>query len=136
MGIFNRIQTEIEARDKKEEGITPSDLLDLPPQLSRLMNRITREGEMTVEEAAEHLQESAENARQMLDTLVEKGYLDREERDVGWIYRTRFGRRAGIQLPVGIWSALGHRTKQQEEASEGDAAKTEDAEDEGDSEDS
>ena len=57
MGIFNRIRTEIEARDKKEEGITPSDLLDLPPQLSRLMNRITRKGEMTVEEAAEHLEE-------------------------------------------------------------------------------
>ncbi|MBN1810493.1 MAG: MarR family transcriptional regulator [Anaerolineae bacterium] len=110
MGIFNRIQKEIDARDQ-QEGISPADLLDLPPALRRLMNRITRGGEITVEAAAEQLEETPANARQMLNSLVEKGYLEREEREEGWVYRTRFARKRGRDIPAGIWSALGQRTK-------------------------
>jgi DNA-binding MarR family transcriptional regulator len=110
MGIFSRIQSEIDAREK-QEGITPADLLDLSEPLRRLMNRITREGELTIEAAAEHLGESPDNARKMLDALVEKGYLEREQREEGWVYRTRFARKRGREIPAGIWSALGQRTK-------------------------
>ena len=73
MGIFGRIQNEIESQDK-QEGITLADLLDLSPDLRRLMNRITRKGSMTAEGAAELLEESQENARKTLDALVGKGY--------------------------------------------------------------
>jgi len=111
MGIFDRIQAEIEEREKRE-GITPADLLDLSPSLRRLMNRITREGELTVEAAAEYIGESPENTRQMLDTLVEKGYLHREEKEEGVAYRTRFARRRGRELPPGIWSALGKKIQE------------------------
>jgi DNA-binding MarR family transcriptional regulator len=110
MGIFNRVQKEIDARDK-QEGISPADLLDLSSLLRRLMNRITRQGEITVEGAAEHLGETLDNTRKMLNTLVEKGYLEREEREDGWVYRTRFARKRGRDIPAGIWSALGQRTK-------------------------
>jgi DNA-binding MarR family transcriptional regulator len=112
MGIFNRVQKEIDARDK-QEGITPADLLDLSPLLRRLMNRITRQGEITVRDAAEHLQETPDNTRQMLNSLVEKGYLERVEREEGWVYRTRFARTRGHDIPAGIWSALGQRTKEE-----------------------
>jgi DNA-binding MarR family transcriptional regulator len=112
MGIFNRIQKEIDAREK-QEGITPADLLDLSPQLRRLMSYITRQGSMTAEAAAEYLEETPANARQMLNALVEKGYLERVEREEGWIYRTRFARKRGRDLPAGIWSALGQRTKEE-----------------------
>jgi DNA-binding MarR family transcriptional regulator len=110
MGIFNRIQKEIDARDQ-QEGITPADLLDLSLSLRRLMNRITRGGEITVEAAAEHLEETPASARQTLNALVEKGYLERVEREDGWVYRTRFARKRGRDIPAGIWSALGQRTK-------------------------
>jgi predicted ArsR family transcriptional regulator len=110
MGIFNRVQKEIDARDK-QEGISPADLLDLSPGLRRLMNRITRGGEITVEAAAEHLEDTPVNARQTLNALVEKGYLERVEREEGWVYRTRFARKRGREVPAGIWSALGQRTK-------------------------
>jgi predicted ArsR family transcriptional regulator len=110
MGIFDRVQKEIDARDK-QEGITPADLLDLPSSLRRLMNRITRGGEITVEAAAELLDETPANARQMLNALVEKGYLERVEKDEGWIYRTRFARKRGREIPAGMWSALGKRTR-------------------------
>jgi DNA-binding MarR family transcriptional regulator len=112
MGIFDHIQREIEAREK-QEGITPTDLLDLSPPLRKLMNRITRRGELTTDQAAAHMEESSDNARKMLDGLVEKGYLEREERAEGWVYRTRFARTRARELPVGIWSALEQRTKEE-----------------------
>jgi DNA-binding MarR family transcriptional regulator len=111
MGIFGRVQKEIDAREK-QEGITPADLLDLSPSLRRLMNRITRGGELRVETAAEILEETPDNARHMLNALVEKGYLEREEQEGDWVYRTRFARKRGRELPAGIWSALGQRTKE------------------------
>ena len=111
MGMFEHIQSEIEAREK-QEGITPADLLTLSPPLRKLMTRITRQGELTADEAAAHTKESPANARKMLDKLVEKGYLEREERKEGWVYRTRFGRKRGREIPAGIWSALEQRVKE------------------------
>jgi hypothetical protein len=111
MGIFSRIQNEIDEREK-QEGITPADLLDLSPGLRRLMNRITREGEQTAAQAAEYLQLPADEVEEMLSSLVAKGYLEREKREDVWVYQTRFARKRGRDVPIGIWSALGERTKE------------------------
>jgi DNA-binding MarR family transcriptional regulator len=110
MGIFDRIQSEIEAQEK-QEGVTPADFLNLSPPLRKLMNHITRQGEVTAASAAERLQESPANVSQMLNALVEKGYLEREKRKGDWFYRTRFARKRGRDIPVGIWSALGQGTE-------------------------
>ena len=117
MGLFDHIQSEIENREKRE-GITPADLLDLPPKLRHLMNRITRQGEMTKDDAAEILEETPEQASQRLDALVEKGYLQRREEDGEWIYQTRFAHTRGRDIPVGIWSALGNRANDEPETLE------------------
>lgn len=111
MGIFDHLQNEIEDRDKRD-GITLAELLDLSPPLRRLMKRITRVGEMTVEQASENLELPAEQVDEMLFSLVKKGYLQREERDNIWYYSTRFAKKRGRALPPGIWSALGERTKE------------------------
>ena len=108
MSIFDHIQNEIETRDKKE-GISPADLLDLSPPLRKLMNHITRAGEVTSGAAAQHLGETSAQTRKMLDGLIEKGYLERERREGEWVYRTRFARKRGRDIPAGIWSALGER---------------------------
>ena len=117
MDIFDRIQGEIEAREQ-QEGVTLADLLDLSPPLRRLMNRITRVGGLTVTAAAEHLEESPANAQQMLDELVEKGYLEREKQEEDWVYQTRFARKRARDIPVGIWSALGERAGGQKDSQE------------------
>ena len=108
MGIFKHMQAEIELREKRE-GITAADLLDLPTQLRRLVNRITREGELTLEVAAEHIGESLAQTSQKLDALVEKGYLRYEKLENPPVYRTRFARRRGREIPAGIWAALEKR---------------------------
>jgi DNA-binding MarR family transcriptional regulator len=110
MGIFDRMQQEIDTQEKRE-GITLADLLDLSPPLRRLMNRITREGQLSVEDAAELLEGTSADARQTLNTFVEKGYLEREQQEGEWVYRTRFARKRPRQIPVGIWSALEDRTR-------------------------
>jgi len=113
MGIFDRIQAEIQERESRE-GIIPADLLDLSPPLRRLMTHITRRGELTTAQAAEFLDEPPEKVRPMLDALAEKGYLEREKRGEEWVYRTRFGRKRGREIPAGIWSALGQRATEEE----------------------
>jgi predicted transcriptional regulator len=112
MGIFDSIQEEIDARDRRS-GITAADLLDLPPRLRRLMNLITRRGPHTAAQAAESLGESVEEVVQTLNGLAEKGYLEREETEEGWVYQTHFARRRGRKLPGGIWSALGQRASEE-----------------------
>jgi DNA-binding MarR family transcriptional regulator len=108
MGLFDHIQKEIEDREKRD-GITLAELLDLSPPVRRMMNRITREGELTAKEAGEHIDVPLEQAQEMLNSLVEKGYLDREKREEEWVYKIRFARKRGRALPPGIWSALGER---------------------------
>jgi DNA-binding MarR family transcriptional regulator len=108
VGIFDRMKKEIDAREE-QEGITLADLLDLSPPLRRLMNRITREGQLSVERAAELLEETPANAQQTLNAFVDKGYLEREKQEGEWVYRTRFARTRPRQLPAGVWSALGGR---------------------------
>ncbi|MBN1978390.1 MAG: hypothetical protein JW918_13415 [Anaerolineae bacterium] len=110
MGIFDRMKKEIDAREK-QEGITLADLLDLSPPLRRLMNRITREGQLSIEGAAELLEETPANAQQTLNAFVEKGYLEREQQEGKWIYRTRFARTRPRQIPAGIWSAVEGRSR-------------------------
>jgi DNA-binding IclR family transcriptional regulator len=106
MGIFDSIQEEIEAREKRE-GISPADLLDFSPPVRQVMNRITRGGEQTAADVAQSVERPIDEVRQMLNGLAEKGYLEREKRDKVWIYRTRFARRRRRTIPGGIWSALG-----------------------------
>lgn len=119
MGIFKHLQGEIDEREKRE-GITLAELLDLSPPLRRLMNRITRHGELSLSDAAAELEEPLEETQSMLNSLVEKGYLLREKQESDWIYRTRFARKRGTSLPPGIWSALSPKAQAKEEDDSGD----------------
>ncbi len=110
MGLFKNLQSEIEERDKRE-GISPAELLDLPENLRRLMNRINRKEEQTAQEAAAHMKLPVEEVQVMLDTLIKESYLDRELRDEEWVYRIRFAQKRGAQIPLGLWSALDSKTR-------------------------
>jgi DNA-binding IclR family transcriptional regulator len=110
------IQIAAEAREKdllltdlqgqKQEGMRTTDLLEFPRQQMQLVRYITRQGEATLEEAAEHLGETPADAQQMLDALIEMGYLERAEKKGDWVYRMHFARKSARGLPPGIWNAL------------------------------
>ncbi len=90
--IFEKLQSEIEAY-KCVEGITIADVLILSPVLRHAINAITREGGMDLAEIIPKLGTSANEAKILLDMLVEKGYLTTIEKDETVIYQTSLARK-------------------------------------------
>jgi len=109
-GLFDRLQSEIEARQRME-GITPADLLELSPELRRIVNTITRRGEMSLAEIILELDMKPSEARGLLDTLVEKGFLKAFEAKGELRYKTFFARRRVREVPVNIWDALSDKVE-------------------------
>ncbi len=102
--LFDRLQDEIDSREH-QPGISPADLLDMPPSLASVVKQIVRKNGMKLSEVAELLEETPESAQKMLDDLVEKGYVRRVEvKDQIW-YKAHFGRRRS-RLSSDFWSAL------------------------------
>ena len=109
-GLFDRLQSEIETR-QRVEGITSADLLDLSPELRRIINMIMRRREMSLAEIVLELDTRPSEARRLLDTLVEKGYLKSFEVKGELHYKTFFARRRGREMLLNIWDALSDKVK-------------------------
>lgn len=104
-GLFNRLQDEIDSREK-EGGISPVDLLDLSPTLATVIREIIRRNGMKLADIAAALDQSTEEIQEALDELVVKGYIRRVEvRDELW-YKAHFRRKADKTLDKSLWSAL------------------------------
>lgn len=114
MGLFDRLQTEIERREE-QVGISPADLLDMSPELQRLVRTMSRQGALTLEEVCAHVSLSSAEARQLLEGLVAKGHARTEESDGVVRYRVFFGRRRAREVPLDIWQALAERTQDEAE---------------------
>lgn len=104
-GLFDRLQDEIDSREKPE-GLSPIDLLDLPPTLASVIQKIIRKNGMKLEEIATALDQSPEETQKALDELVDQGYVRRVEVKQELWYKARFGRKADKTLHQSVWSAL------------------------------
>ncbi|MBU0496044.1 MAG: hypothetical protein KKA73_05790 [Chloroflexi bacterium] len=104
-GLFGRLQTELEIRERVE-GITPTDLLDLPTDLRRVINIVMRQRQMSLTDIVFELDLRPSEAREVLDLLVDKGYLRVFEVDGEQQYKTFLGRRRARDVPLDIWEAL------------------------------
>jgi len=112
-GLFDRLQDELDSREQRE-GISPADLLDMPPALASVIKKIIRRNGMKLAEIAEELDQALEDTQQMLDELVEKGYVRRlEVKNEVW-YKAYFARRRS-RLASDIWSVLDNAVEQEEE---------------------
>ncbi len=105
--LFGKIQEEIEIRERRE-GITAADILTLPAPQRRVLNKITRSGEMSLTQLSQEVNIPLSELEPMLETLVEKGYLNRRSQV---LYRVSFGKKEGRALPLGLWDSLGQRTE-------------------------
>lgn len=102
--LFDRLQTEIELREKPK-GISPLDLLELPAALSDIINQIIRHYGLSLEEIAERLEQDPAETRQALDELVQQGYIRPiETEDAVW-YKANFGHRLK-KNKSDVWSVL------------------------------
>jgi DNA-binding MarR family transcriptional regulator len=93
------------------EGITPADLLALPPELRHLMNMILRRGEMGLAEIVLELDISPSKVSGLLDTLVEKGYLRAFEVEGEQRYKVFLARKRRREVPLNIWEALSNKVE-------------------------
>jgi len=114
-GVFDRLQKQLEIR-KREEGISPLELTDLPPRLRRIMRMMLREVVMKYTDlcaAVDALPEAQQLSREELDsalgTLVEQNWLVRYGQGELVSYKVNLRRKAGSQLDKDIWSALNDR---------------------------
>lgn len=106
-GLFKRLQDEIDAQ-QEQRGLSPVDLLDLPPALAGIIKKIVRRNGMALAQIAQELQQAPAEIQEMLDQLVEKGFLRRiEVKDETW-YKAQFGRKRDPATTVDVWSALGN----------------------------
>ncbi len=111
--LFDRLQDEIEAREK-QEGISPADLLDMPPALASVIKKIIRRNGMKLSEVAEALEQPPEDVQQTLNELVEKGYVRQlEVKNEVW-YKAQFARKRS-RLTSDFWSNLDGAVEQDDE---------------------
>ena len=112
-GLFDRLQEEIDSREQ-QEGISPVDLLDLPPALAIIIKKIIRKNGMKLTEIATALNQSPEETQKALDELVENGYIRRIEVKKEIWYKAFFKRKADKTLDHSFWSALDDIVEEEE----------------------
>jgi predicted transcriptional regulator len=104
-GLFDRIEDELEAREKTA-GLSMSDVLALPDSLARLCNWMLREQHVALAEVAHFLQQDESQARAVLNDLVERGLVREIEMHGATHYRVRLAPKRGRKLPLNLWQAL------------------------------
>jgi hypothetical protein len=120
-GIFDRLQRQLDIR-KREEGISPLEIADLPPNLRKVMRLMLREvviKHTALVAAIEKMPPANRLSRAELDSalaeLVEQNWLIRYgDTELGSVneftsYKVNLRRKAGSQLDQDIWSALDAR---------------------------
>jgi DNA-binding MarR family transcriptional regulator len=105
MGLFDRLQDEIDAQGQ-QEGLSPIDLLDLPPGLAAIVKKIVRRNGMSLVEIADEMSQKPADTQIVLDELVAKRLIRKVEVSGEIWYKARFARKADKKLSTGVWSAL------------------------------
>lgn len=112
MGLFDRLQNELEDR-AKEGGISPLDLASLPPRLRKIMRLMLREVEMTFTELQDETAKMDEMDRlsdaelkEALNSLTSQSWLVKLGQDELITYKVNLRRKGPSSLASGIWATL------------------------------
>jgi len=116
-GLFDRLQDEINSREQPG-GLSPVDLLDMPPTMASIIKKIIRKNGMKLSEIAAALNKNPEETQQALDELVAKGFIRRVEVKQEYWYKAHFGRKADKTLNQSVWAALDKVVEEEQEKEE------------------
>jgi hypothetical protein len=118
MSIFERLQKRLEV-EKHEEGISPLNIADLPPNLRNVMRLMLREVEMSDVELHQAVEEMPAADRmnpaeldQALDELTRQFWLIRRGLGERVTYQVNLRRKAGSRIAQGIWNVLDTKIEQ------------------------
>ncbi len=115
MGLYNRLQGELEAREKSP-GLRMSDLLMLPDPVSDLLKWMIRREQVGRAEVAAFLCQDEGRARNLLDDLCHQGLVREIEMRGVTTYRVRLAPKRGRSVPANLWQALEDKVETEEEA--------------------
>jgi hypothetical protein len=120
-GMFGHLQSEVDSR-ARAAAIGPADLLGLTREARRALKAILLHGEMAEADIARESGLDRVVAQEVLDGLVQDGFLQQREVADGWRYRVSLTRR-GRAVPGDLWGALQNRAiKPTPETGEGSAS--------------
>jgi hypothetical protein len=122
-GVFDELNKKIGAQ-ADDAGISPLDLVELPPKLRKFMRFMLREVEVKLDEMRAYLEEefadepfTDEELEEALETLVQGGWLIRlGEENI--TYEANLRRKRGSTLAKSIWGALDSRIEEQKKLRE------------------
>jgi hypothetical protein len=107
--LFARLQQEIDDR-ARQDGMSMFDLLELPPELSRLVLILARKGQMPADDLAAAAEVPPDELARLMDALVDRGLVRGFDLAGQRFYRTYFGRRRQRGVGQDFWTALDDRT--------------------------
>ncbi|HJW30924.1 MAG TPA: hypothetical protein VJ508_16945 [Saprospiraceae bacterium] len=108
-GLFGRIQDEFRAREKTP-GLDMTDILDLPDNFREVINWMLRQTSVDVPQMTAHLANNEQNARAMISTLLDKGYIREIDINGSVQYRVRLKPKRKHNMPSNLWKALENKT--------------------------
>lgn len=104
-GLFDRLQQELDAREKAA-GLSMADLLELPETLRKLANWMMRQQTIHLADAAAFLGQDDAAAQATLAALIEKGFVRELKIHGETCYRVRLAPKRGRDVPLDVWRAL------------------------------
>jgi predicted transcriptional regulator len=112
--IYDRLNKRLKV-DKREGGISPLEIAELPPPLRRVMRLMLRENSLTVAQMAEVVcvdnQMTRPELEQALDELTRQSWLLRNGSGESAQYEVNLRRRTSAM--TGIWATLNERIQEQ-----------------------
>lgn len=95
-------------QDEDEDGLRLEALVTLPDAERAVLNCLIRRQSASLGEIAEHVQQGEAATGQLLDELVQRGWIAAvaESSTTEPVYRVRLARRRGTRLPATAWAAL------------------------------
>lgn len=114
MGLFNRLQGELEARERSP-GLRMSDLLTLPEPQSGILKWMLRQERVSFADLVAFLGQDEAHARAIVADLCEKGFVREIEIRGVLEYRVRLAPKRGRSMPADLWQALSDKVEGEEE---------------------
>jgi Fic family protein len=108
-GLFGRIQDEFKAQEKTP-GLDMAEILDLPDNLRTVINWMLRETYVDLAQVTAYLDNDEQKARNMINTLLDKGYIREIDMKGRVQYRVRLKPKRKHNVPSNLWKALENKT--------------------------
>ncbi len=102
---FNTLKRDVESMTEVE-GLTMTDLLTFPDDLRLLLNWMMRENGVQIEEMASYLAQEVNEARMLLEKMIEKGLIEEIKKKEEEQYQVLVKSSRNYRVPKKIWQVI------------------------------